>query len=192
MSPRTRLTRWLLFALLCTPAGAAAEAEAPALEPARYVGTWSVGAPLRLTQRDEFGQDALAPIFTDALFGYVFPSASQFRHGVGLGASLNLSGDGGYAEPIYSAEQLVVMPAYLLYADLGGDWFGLGHLGVPVLVTSDPTAGGEIGAGLGYRLLAGLGVFGELAANAFVGTSGTLNPTLSLELGLFLDFEVLP
>jgi hypothetical protein len=158
----------------------------------RYIAMASTGIPLRLTQRDEFGQNAFGPVFSDVLGGYVLPSASRFRHGLGLGASVNLSGDGGYAEPIYSADQIAIMPAYLLYADLGPDWFGLGHLGVPIVVTGGTTAGAEVAAALGYRLFAGAGVFAELALGTFVGAGSTLNPTVALELGLFLDFEVLP
>ena len=171
---------------------AAAQGE-PITAPARYLASWSLGAPLRLAQQDDYGQELLAPVFADAFVGYVFESsASAFRHGAALGASVNLSDDGGYAEPVYAGEQVVVMPAYLLYADLGIDLFGMAHLGVPIAVSPDATAGVELAAALGYRMLAGFGVFAELSADAFVGTGSTLHPTVGLELGLFLDYEVLP
>lgn len=186
-------TRWLLISLLVPSAAAAAQEVEP--EPGhgeRYLATWSAGVPLRLAPRDEFGQDALAPAFTDVLGGYVFAGGARLRHGVGVGASLNLAGDGGFAEPVYSADQLAIMPAYLLYGDFGPDWFGLGHLGVPIVVTGGSTAGAELAAALGYRLLAGTGLFAELSLDAFVGAGSKLHPTMALELGLFLDYEVLP
>lgn len=188
---------WVLllitFVLAVIATRSAAAQEEPVASPARYLAMWSLGAPLRLTQHDDYGQDVLAPIFTDALVGYVFASSSpRFRHGVGLGASVNVSDDGGYAEPVYAGEQIALMPAYLLYADFGMDLFALGHLGVPIALSGGTTAGLEVAGALGYRLLAGLGVFTELFADAFAGAGSTLHPTIGLELGLFLDYEVLP
>jgi hypothetical protein len=199
MSPRDFLTGWLLIAALCSASAAAAQAEesedaagnAAYQALPRYLGMISAGLPLRLAPKDDFGQDAFGPAFTDVLGGYVFPSSASIHHGVGLGASLNLGDDGGYAEPVYSAEQLVIMPAYLMYLDMGQDWFGLGHLGVPVMVTNGGSAGAELAFAIGYRVLAGTGLFTELSADAF-GGAGALNPTLALELGLFLNYEVLP
>jgi hypothetical protein len=188
-------TRWFarsLVALLCSCAGVAAAQPNALEEPARYVATFSAGIPLRLTTDDDFGQDTFAPVYTDLLAGYVFANQTGFRHGLGLGVSLNLTHDGGYSEPVYSAEQLGVMPAYLLYADMGRDGFALGHLGVPFFVTSDRTFGVEAAGALGYRLLAGLGLFAELTFGAFVGAGSTLNPVVALEGGLFFDYEVLP
>jgi hypothetical protein len=189
-------TRWfvrsLLVASLCSWASAAAAQPSVDEEPARYVATLGAGIPLRLTTDDDYGQDTFAPAYSDLLAGYVFAGQGTFRHGLGLGMSLNLSRDGGYSEPVYSAEQLAVMPAYLLYAAMGRDVFGMAHLGVPFVVTADRTFGVEVAAAAGYRLLAGLGLFAELALGAFVGSGSTLNPVVALEAGLFLDYEVLP
>jgi hypothetical protein len=192
MSRKYWLTRALWLAVLCVPSWAGAQAE-PLQSPARYLATWSLGAPLRLTQDEDYGQDLPAPLFTDLFAGYVFPSArKQLRHGAGLGLSVNLTDDGGYAEPIYAGEQLTVMPAYMLYADFGIDAFGKAHLGVPIAITGGATAGVELAAALGYRFLAGFGVFTELFADVFGGSGSTLHPTVGLELGVFLDYEVLP
>jgi hypothetical protein len=185
-------SRSLLLVALCASSLAAAQAE-PMESPARYLATWSVGAPLRLTQDADYGQDLPAPLFTDLLAGYVFPSAERrFRHAAALGVSVNLTGDGGYAEPVYAGEQLTLMPAYMLYVDLGPDVFGKAHFGVPIAITGGTTAGVELAGSLGYRFLAGLGVFTELFADVFAGSSSTLHPTVGLELGLFLDYEALP
>jgi hypothetical protein len=192
MSARDRLRCASLLAALCASTQAFAQAEAVEL-PARYLATWSLGAPLRLTQNEDYGQDLVAPLFTDLFAGYVFPStARQFRHGLALGVSTNVTDDGGYAEPIYAGEQLAIMPAYMLYADLGLDLFGKAHLGVPIALTGGRTAGVELAGALGYRFLAGLGVFTELFVDTFAGAGSTLHPTVGLELGLFLDYEALP
>ena len=61
------------------------------------------------------------------------------------------------------------MPSYLLSAQIGPQWFALG-----------------------FRLLAGFGAFAEAGFDVFVGTESTLHPSVSIEGGLFLDYEVLP
>jgi hypothetical protein len=213
MSPRDLLLRALFAAVVClclaqrASAQASAErelgvdgerpvapidSESASSAPQRYLGMASVGAPLRLTKNEDYGQDTLAPAFSDLLLGYVFAARSGLRHGVGVGVSFNITDDGGYAEPVYAGEQVALMPAYLLYADLGSDLFGLGHAGVPIVVTGGTTAGAELGAAVGYRLLAGAGIFAELSAVVFGGTGASLNPMVGLEAGLFLDYEVLP
>jgi len=187
-----RLVHLLVLAGACTSSQVAAQAEAPT-SPARYLATLSLGAPLRLVQEEDFGQELRGPLFTDVFAGYVFASAARaFRHGVAVGASINLSDDGGYAEPVYAGEQLTLMPAYMLYADLGRDVFGKAHLGIPIAITGGATAGAELAAALGYRLLAGLGLFAELFTDVFAGSGSKLHPTVGLELGLFLDYEALP
>lgn len=194
MSPTPRLLRSVLVACLSSwalTASAQDSAEAAAVSE-RYLATVSAGIPLRLAQDEDFGQDTFAPAFTDALFGYVFKGAGTFRHGVGLGLSLNLSRDGGYSEPVYAADQFSVMPAYLLYADLGHDVLAMAHVGVPVALTGVSSVGAELAATIGYRLLARFGLFAQLSFDAFLGTGGTLNPTLALEGGVFFDYEVLP
>jgi hypothetical protein len=177
---------------LCLPASVTAQASAQAESPARYIASWSLGVPLRLGTNSDFGQKALAPVFTDALGGYVFSGKSRFRHGVGLGLSLNLTDDGGYTEPVRALDQLVVMPSYLLFYDAAPALFALGHFGIPFLVHGGTNAGAEVAFALGYRLLAGIGTFAEAGLDAFAGSGSTVHVTFSLEVGLFFDYEVLP
>src|ERR1700741_3380111 len=102
---RTRVAlRYVLCAWFCswTVAASAQDSAEAALPSERYLATVSAGIPLRLPQDEDFGQDTFAPVFTDALFGYVFAGEGTFRHGAGLGLSLNLTRDGGYSEPVYS------------------------------------------------------------------------------------------
>jgi len=189
----------LAFAVACwgvAPARAGAqtdeetELDPPAL--AHYVFTASAGVPLRLTTNDTFDQSALAPVFTDALAGYVFAGSGGLRHGAGLGLSLSLTEDGGFTEPVLRYEQFVITPSYLLALPFDPAWFALAHAGIPIVLTGGTTAGIEAAFAIGYRLLAGFGVFAEAGIDVFMGTASTVHPIVSIEGGAFLDYEVLP
>ena len=172
-----------------------ANAEQPgaaAASPERYVGMLSSGAGLRLTRNVDYGQSTLGPAYVDALAGYLFGGAGALRHGAGLGASIAYTDDGGYTEPVIALEQLVLMPSYLMRSELGTDFTLLAHAGIPIVVAGGPSCGLELAGALGYRILAGFGAFAELGFDAFLGTATTLHPIVTLELGVFVDYEVLP
>ena len=193
----TPARRAALFALtLCGvvwgACGGASSASAQEVDgPQRYFGALSTGAGLRLARNVDFGQTALVPAYIDALAGYVLPGGA-LRHGFGLGASIAYTDDGGYVEPVIALEQLVLMPAYLLRYELDLDWTVLAHAGVPIVVAGGPSCGLELAGALGYRFLAGFGGFAELGFDTFIGTSTTFHPIATLELGVFIDYEVLP
>jgi hypothetical protein len=189
--PRRSLQAGVL-ACLCMMGVANVRADAPVVTLPRYLATTSVGLSMRLSVDETFDQERLAPFFVDALAGYVFGSETEFAHGAGLGLSLNLSEDGGFTEPVGAMQQLVVMPSYLLYWSVAPELFAFGHAGIPIAVTQGVSAGAEVGAALGYRLLAGFGLYTEAAIELFGGANSTINPVLSFELGLFLDYELLP
>jgi hypothetical protein len=149
----------------------------------------SGGAPLRLTIDRELGQERLGPLFGSVLLGYVLPGG-RLQHGFGVSASWNATHDGGYTTPVYAFDQIAVMPAYLAYYHLSPDVFGLGHIGVPVLVRGGPSAGLQVGAALAYRVLAGTGVFAGIDLNSHIARG--FNLFASLELGVVIDYEVLP
>jgi hypothetical protein len=180
----------IAVAISCFFAVAAARAqdEAP---PPHAVTTLSVGAPLRVTQNVDFDQELIAPVFVDALFGVALWTRG-WQHGFGLGASLNMNDDGGFTEPVGVADQLVLMPAYLGYHALGDDFALLGHVGVPIVLGATKTAGAELALGGGYRFLAGVLAYAEAGASMFLGASSTAHVLVSLELGVMLDYEVLP
>jgi len=159
--------------------------------PERYFGALSSGAGLRLTRNVDFGQTRLAPAYVDVLAGYVLPGGA-LRSGFGLGASIAYTDDGGYTEPVIALEQLVLMPAYLLRYELAFDWTVIAHAGVPIVVAGGPSCGLEVAGALGYRFLAGFGGFAELGLDTFIGTATTFHPIATLELGVFIDYEVLP
>jgi hypothetical protein len=182
-----------LCAALALPLRAAGvRAQEARVEPAHVLALVSTGVPLRLSLHEDLGQDRVAPAFADTLLGYVLPGHGRVQHGVGLGVSTNLERDGGYVEPLYAAQQLVLMPAYLAYAALGRDLPVLGHVGLPMLLGEGRSFGLELGAALGYRMLAGLGLFVEVDVATYVGARSALSVLASAELGVLVDYEVLP
>jgi len=173
---------------LCWSGIAAAQVSETTPTP-RMITLLSGGAPLRLTVDRELGQERLGPLFGNVLFGYVLPGG-RLQHGFGMSASWNATHDGGYTTPVYAFDQVAVMPAYLAYYHLSPDVFGIGHLGVPVLVRGGPSAGLQVGAAIAYRVLAGTGVFAGIDLNSHIARG--FNLFASLELGVVIDYEVLP
>ena len=73
----------------------------------------------------------------------------------------------------------------------------LGRAGIPITLSPDLSGGLEAAASAAYMISAGLGVQSELAFSLYYGAatqdrSVTTIPVLSLQLGLFIDYEVLP
>ena len=153
------------------------------------LGMVSAGVPLRLTLDASLDQERLAPAFGNVLLGYVLPGGA-LRHGFGVGLSWNISHDGGYTTPVYAAEQFALMPSYLAYYTVNTDVFAIAHAGVPILVRGGPVAGFELGAMIAYRVFAGTGVFAGIDLDAYGGLG--FNLLASLELGIVIDYEVLP
>jgi len=180
----------LVLALAFSAAAAHAQ-DGESAPPPRAIAALSIGAPLRVTRNVDFDQEVIAPVFVDALFGYTLWTRG-WQHGLGLGASLNMTDDGGFTEPVGFADQLVLMPAYLGYHALNDDFALLGHLGVPIVLGNTSTAGVELALGGGYRWLAGVLAYAELSSNMFIGSGTTANVMVSLEVGFMLEYEVLP
>ncbi len=162
--------------------------------PARILWSGGAGFTVRLIQDFDFGQDRFAPAFIDLLGGYVFEGSGTLRHGVTIGVSTNLTGDGTQQLGVDELGQWVLSPGYLLYVDLNDSVDGLvlmGKVGVPLSVSEEFSIGGELSAGLAYLFLAGFGVYGEVGASLFFG-GGAVHPMLSGELGVQFEYEVLP
>lgn len=167
----------------------ARRAATPGSGPGRLLALGSIGVPLRLTLDNNLGQSRFAPAYGNVLLGYAL-AGERLRHGFGLGVSWNLGHDGGYTEPVYAGEQISLMPSYLAHYTLNTDVFAIGHVGVPILVRGGPSAGIELGAAIAYRVVAGAGIFAQLNLDGFVARG--LNLLASLELGVVIDWEVLP
>jgi hypothetical protein len=147
--------------------------------------------PLRLTVQEDYGQKRLGASYVDLLAGYVLQGGS-YRHGFGIGVSWNLSHDGGYVAPIYTGDQIVIMPAYLGYIPLSRDFVMLGHLGLPIAVRGGVGPGLEIGSSFLFHLLAGAGIFAEIDLTGFAAGDAGVSLLASLEAGIAINYEVLP
>lgn len=158
-------------------------------DPPRMLALLSAGVPLRLTLDRKLDQSRIAPAYGNLLLGYTL-SGGRLRHGFGVGASWNFGREGGYTTPIYAGDQVALMPSYLAYYNLNQDVFALGHVGVPFLVRGGTSVGVEVGAAIAHRVFAGSGVFAAINLDAY-GATG-FNVLASLELGVVIDYEVLP
>lgn len=160
-------------------------------DPWRVMGLTSVGAPLRVTRRADLGQSTLAPAFVDVNAALVLPGHGSLRHGPVLGLSTNLTIDGGFYAPVDALSQWVALVGYMARYGLNDDVFALAHVAVPFDLGDTGSVGVELSAGLAYRVLAGFGAFTALSGNVF-GGEGSASVIASLEVGLFIDYEVLP
>jgi len=165
--------------------------DVPLPNPPRYLALGSAGLPVRLTMNEDYGQDRLGASYMDVMGGYVLPGGS-YRHGFGVGVSWNIGHDGGYVEPIYTADQWVIMPAYLGYMSLARDVLVLGHAGVPIVVSGGSGFGLEVGAALAYQLVAGGGIFAEVSLAGYAAGDAGATLLASMEAGILLNYEVLP
>jgi len=158
----------------------------------RLMGTASAGRPVRLRRDRRLGQGRLAPAYLDLFAALVLPNSGGLQHGLGLTASIGLSADGGFYEPVKALSQVLVAPTYVLFSNLDADWLAFGHVGIPIGIAGGKTLGLDVGGALAYRVLAGLGFFAEISGVVFLGQEQRLYPMLACELGVMVDFEVLP
>lgn len=158
----------------------------------RLLATASLGLPVRLRRDRRLGQSRLAPAYLDAFASFLFPNEGGWQHGVGLTASLGLTQDGGYFEPVDALSQILIAPTYVLLTNLNADWLAFGHAAIPIAVAGGKTLGVDVGASLAYRMLAGVGIFAEISGVMFVGLEHRLYPMVAAEIGAFVDYEVLP
>ncbi len=160
--------------------------------PVRVWFQFGGGFTLRLVQDREFAQDAFAPAFIDSFGAVVLPSSEVLRHGVGLGASFNLVGDGGILEGVDAFQQFVFTPSYLAYLRFNDDFVAHGKFGIPWVVSPETSLGLQLDLGITGLLTASLGAYVEAGVAMFWGAEDTIHPTLSFEAGLSIDYEVLP
>ena len=165
-----------------------------------------VGGQLRLGTDATFAQEGRAPTYLDLTVGASFPLGG-YSIGGRLGASTNVEGDGGYTEPVFPWQQWSLTPALAFYIPLGPDWLALAHAGPSFALqgasavgrdddrrsgVSLGSAGMELGATAAYRVLAGTLAYAELDLNLWIGEVGSRHWVSALEVGVMLDYEVLP
>jgi hypothetical protein len=145
--------------------------------------------PFRLSE--VLGDDAeslsLTATYLDLGAGMLFGPPDALQHGGVISLSIALEG----------VAQEVLSLSYATGLRLDEAWSLRARAGVPIVLEPDLNAGAEIGAGATYLFTGGVGVAAELVGSWFYGAAvwdrgATAIPLLSLELGLFLDYEVLP
>jgi hypothetical protein len=189
---------WLLVApplAADEPPPAVAATELPASAYTHWFGALSLGRgvrfnnPYRLTtQLGESGESlSLAASYFDVALGATAAGRGRLEHGAVAHLSVALQGIPQEVLSLSYLAQRRVLPALLLY----------GRAGVPIVLAPDLNAGLELGIGATWLLRAGVGLNAELIGSLFYGAatlerSVSTIPMLSLQIGLAIDYEVLP
>jgi hypothetical protein len=161
-----------------------------------FLGALALGRGLRLnnpyrlqTELGSTGQSlSLTASYADlSVAGLFLGNPDGLQHGLALHWSHALSG----------VAQDVVTPSYIALVRLPPRWLVYGRAGVPVVLNPDPTAGVELGAGGAWFASAGIGFTAELVGSLFYGAATeqeavTVIPVVSLQVGVLVDYEVLP
>lgn len=110
-----------------------------------------------------------------------------WQHGASLQWSRALAG----------LPQHVATPAYMLVQGGWRPWIAYGRAGLPIILNPDWGVGGELGLGGAWLFTAGLGLQAEVIGDVFYGAATwdkgiTTIPMLSIQAGIFADYEVLP
>lgn len=202
---------------LATPTGAAAQDEegyawgeegggstgtdaASGDDPLRIQATLGGGIGFRLLRNLDYDQDFIVPPYIDLGVALYLPG-TDIRHGGGVAVSTILMDD---AETELLT-QWVLTPSYHMLLPLqriaGMDQDILQiqlRFGIPVVFTHVPsegpnvTFGGELGAALFVKFLAGLGLYLEAQGALYGGYDFSLHPVVSVDAGFIIDYEVLP
>ena len=131
---------------------------------------------------------SLTAAYYDLGVGFVRGPARGLSHGAVLHLSIAAQG----------IPQEVLSLSYVALERLGnGRTLVFGRAGVPIILEPDTSGGLELAVGGAYMISAGLGVQSELVGSLYYGAatqdrSVTTIPVISAQLGLFIDYEVLP
>jgi len=131
---------------------------------------------------------SLTAAYYDLALGFVRGEARGLSHGAVLHLSIAAQG----------IPQEVLSVSYTALERLdNGRTLLFGRAGIPIILEPDLSGGLEAALGAAYMISAGLGIQGELVGSLFYGAatqerSVTTIPVLSAQLGLFVDYEVLP
>ena len=131
---------------------------------------------------------SLSAAYYDIGLGFVRGPARGLSHGAVLHLSIAAQG----------IPQEVLCVSYTALERLGsGRTLLFARAGMPIVLEPDLGGGLEAALGAAFMLSAGLGVQGELIGSLYYGAatpdrSVSTIPMLSAQLGLFVDYEVLP
>jgi hypothetical protein len=162
---------------------------------AHLSSTLGVGRGLRLNNpyrlRTQLGSGpeslSLTAPYTDVALAALFGDPGGFQQGVIVSASFAMAG----------VPQQVLAPGYAALYRLGPRGQLRGHVALPVVLQPDTNAGLDVAIGGAFFLFSGLGLAASGVFSLYEGAAtdqraATLVPVLSLELGVTVDYEVLP
>ena len=169
--------------------------ERPSTRYAHFLGSLEGGTGLRFNNpyrlATQLGASArsvsLTSSYLDLGFAAAFGKADGVQHGAALHLSFALTGVG----------QQVLTPSYFIGYGPRHRFLVYGRLGPSFVLAPDPTGGAELAGGFAWFLAARVALAGELVGDVYYG-AGTLDkgvttyPILSGQLGLLVDYELLP
>jgi hypothetical protein len=162
---------------------------------ARFLGTLGFGTGLRFDNpyrlRTELGHGGESVSLTAGYFdlgaAVAFGAPNGLQNGFALHLSTALAGVG----------QSVLTPSWLVAYRGPHRAMAFARLGAANILGPDFNVGGELAAGGAYFLTAGIAVTGEAVGDLFLGAgtrqvASAVYPILSGQLGLLVDYELLP
>ncbi len=162
---------------------------------ARLLGSIGFGTGFRFNNpyrlRTELGSGgesvSMTPGYLDLGAAASFGAPSGLQTGVALHLSAALAG----------VPQSVLTPSVLAIYRGSPHTIAFARVGAPNLLGPDWNLGGELAVGGGYYLTSGLALTGEVVGDLFVGAGtrevrAAVYPILSGQIGLLVDWEILP
>lgn len=130
---------------------------------------------------------SLTATYADLSVSIALGDPNGAQHGASLHASFALHG----------VPQVVLTPSYLIAYRSPSRILAYGRLGPSIVLTPDPTFGLELAGGFGVFVTSRVAIASEIVFDAFYGagspsTGVTTYPVLSGQLGVLVDYEVLP
>lgn len=130
---------------------------------------------------------SLTATYLDLSFGAVMGPPDGIAHGAALHASFALDG----------VPQEVLTPSYVAWHRFDQGFVLYGRAGTPIIVEPDANVGLELAAGSAWLFTGGIGATAELVGSLFYGAAthdqaATAIPLLSLQIGVIVDYEILP
>jgi hypothetical protein len=161
----------------------------------RFLASLALGDGLRFNNpfrlETELGSDARSLSLTRGYvdFGAAFAVGPPggFQHGAALRLSVALGG----------VAQQVLTPSYFIAYRGPRRVMAYGRLGPSIILSPDANVGGEIAVGGAYFLTAGIAASAEIIGDLYYGAGtpdagASVVPVVSAQLGILIDYEVLP
>jgi hypothetical protein len=185
----------LIAALAWGNPAAASEPGDEAGQHGHMLGGLAVGRGMRLNNPyrlatplgDSAESLSLSATYLDLSLGAAVGPAGGIAHGGALHLAIALDG----------IPQQVLAPSYLALHRFAGGWLARGRAGLPIVLGPDVNTGFELAAGGAWLFSAGLGATAELVTSVYYGAathqeSVTIIPIIALQLGVMIDYELLP